>query len=647
MATTKPLKAEEVARIHERQEDAWRVKMILLFSLVVTAFLPFLVFLPLVIFSIWRRDLKDFRGDYVRKVDKRYLWTVLLIPFSFIAFYFLVFPFIPPNDIPIWGIYPSIVFMHNIILNILFFAVSAVALILLMLELKKYLAVKYHPLQKYKDSTDYLVVPTQTHGSFIFDRINTGIMVVGAPGSGKTEWIKQIVYQLPNRDDYAWIIFDPKGDYLEEFGNKDKDIVLAVEGGNYAWNLFWEIDIDDPEDPVQMARMIDDIKEIASELLSDEGMQEKYWIDTARQIFFAVVYIMMRESIEMYLAALEDYENGRTKDKPEFRDFLPTNQDLVNYLNSADIRTTYEKLKEYKEVRGIAEHINPESEKQAVGVWSVLQTNIEKLFIGSFGRSAEYKQMSIREYIADPKGRKLFIEYDVSHGNILGPVYRVLIDRAIKYSFARENKYGKDGKIRNKYFLIDEFQNVPKLNLYQNLVNYGRSFHLTSVIGIQSLAQVDVAYKKELTEAVVAGHGYVFSFRAWDDRTSKFILERIGKKQFWHYRPVQSSSSTGKGSATIGGEYQLTEYYPLSEKELRTFRPGECVIITPDGYKKVRLYLYKDGKEIIKKIKRLILRLKLIDAKRRELKNAHGEKAKKIKREIRMLVRGLEKSTRL
>ena len=109
-------------------------------------------------------------------------------------------------------------------------------------------------------------------------------MVLGSPGSGKTELIKQIIYQLSlnpflrkkgckefslypsllkrgRRKDDVWVIFNPKGDYLKEFGTEN-DIILSVNNSNYGWNLFREIEPD---------RVATDIMEMAKDRFSDIG----------------------------------------------------------------------------------------------------------------------------------------------------------------------------------------------------------------------------------------------------------------------------------------------------------------------------------------------------------------------------------------
>ena len=223
-------------------------KIMLLMTVGLLIFAPFILVLPLVILGIYRKDPKDFENPYRRRWMKNHLWKIMYLPLNFVAFYFLVFPLIPPN-VPIWGLWSSLCVTRNMVVNVLAFAVSAVALILLTVRVvKPYFELIYHPYRDLTKTDDYLIIPTRQHGTLILKKINTGILVLGATGSGKTEFIKQLMAQFPEDDEYAFVIFDPNGDYFREFGDPKRDIVLSIKGreSTHAWNIFREIAPKDP-----------------------------------------------------------------------------------------------------------------------------------------------------------------------------------------------------------------------------------------------------------------------------------------------------------------------------------------------------------------------------------------------------------------
>ena len=558
----------------ERRRESEERKIMLLFSMILLLLLPPLFIVPFLVAFLRR---KDFSRIPTRMVwDWSRLWVLVFLISSFSLFYFIVFPLAKGTEgLMLWDAYFSFFIspFRDLFANtILFFIFGLVIPSFLAVFIRARLRERYKP----HIPPDSLLVPTK-RGNIVIDRYNTGMMVLGAPGSGKTELIKQIIYQFPKKRDYAWIIFDPKGDYYEEFGT-ERDIVLSVYGSNYGWNIFWEI---------EPKRAKTDIIEMAKEIFPMENHSEdKFWVVTSQQLFSAFVTVLYREAVRTF-----DVKGNKMKE------LLPTNESFMDFINKLTIEKAYNLLMTQEDLRSVAEYINPKAMKQASGVWSNFYSRLNELFIGDFYKTTNRKQMSIRDYIANPRGRKLFIEYNVETGEAVAPIFRLLIDRAIKYSFSRENTHGKNGERRKKFFIIDEFQLIPKLKRYQELVNFGRSYFITSVIGIQSIAQVIEKYNRDTTNAIVAGHAYLFALRSYDKESTDLIRSRIGKKMAWQ---KEATSKVVHGHSTNAGDrYSMLEYSPVSEEHIRTMKPGECMIITPDGFREVKLYLFRDAKKVI------------------------------------------------
>ena len=675
------LKSGNIYDEYHREQDKTTTQVILLVEGIIIALFPFLLPLLILTFYVWHRDMTDLTTTWNRKVDKVRTWTLLFLIPSFLVFYFFVFPYIPPNDLPVWGVYPQIALHTSMLVSVILFSITVLASAYLIYRVRKWCKVRCNPLRNIQGE-DYMFIPTKDYGVLTLDKINTGIMVVGAPGGGKTELILQMMSQLPERNDYPWVVFDPKGDYAKEFA-KEGDIVLALRGGTHAWNIFREIDMD-PDDPDALVNVEEEIKEITSGLLSgDAWKNDKFWIQTARELLFAVIYMKLRDDWELYWNMKQEYikvkkeaeaQGKKAPPEPEslkdFLGFMRKNYDLANYLKTSSLETLYKDLSKYDKLKAIANYVSKDSEKMGLSIFATLTSEIEKIFIGTFGSPTSIKlpQMSIREYMQNPNGRKLFILYDVQKGDVIGNIYKVLIERAIKYGlgadygkitdrehenilqkFIKEReeakkkgkKAMKDNVItRRKYFIIDEFQNIPPVRNYQQLVNFGRSLGCTSIIGVQSLAQIDKKYKQEGTNSIVAGHGTVISFRAYDKRTSQFIMERVGEHEFHTQHPITAPTPSG-GQVAIGREIQRVAYNPVSEAEMRYMKPGNVLIITTHGWRKVRLYTYAEAIGVIKEYKKTLWRLKMheklqkrIQAKKLEMKKEMQKIATKNKKEI-------------
>ncbi len=577
------LTEQTIHEAEERRKEEENVKIALLFSLLLLLICPFIFILPLLFLGMWSRDYRRIPPTRKRDIRRIWLFAFLLTSSSFTSFYILPYAREYMGNFLFWSIYyPFASPTTDIILNSILFAIMGVALpVGLAIPMRRALINKYGDENKLDENS--MLIPTKS-GNVIIDNINTGIMVLGAPRSGKTELIKTFIHHLikhgGSRKDYVWVIFDPKGDYFKEFKDKrGRDIYLSVHSSNYGWNIFREID------PKKVST---DTLELAKEIFqARRGGEDKFWMTTAQQLFSAFLTVMYREG---------------TKEGE-----LPTNEDFRDFINALDIKKAYELLSEHEDLRSVAEYINPKASKQASGVWSNFYSHMNEIFIGDFYKTWGKPQMSIREYVANPKGRKLFIEYDVESGEVVSPIFRLLIDRAIKYSFSPKNHYGKDRKPRKKFFIIDEFQLIPPIKKYQELVNFGRSYFITSVIGIQSIAQVIEKYNRDLTNAIVAGHAYLFALRSYDKESTDLIRNRIGKATAWQR---EATSKVVKGHSTYAGDrYTITEYSPISEAHIRTMKPGECIIVTPDGFREVKLYLFRDAKKIIdEELRRMISR---------------------------------------
>ena len=684
MSQMKPIESVDFERAKYREDKENRDKILLLALGATLIFIPFLFILPLLMFSLYTNDRTDFENPYVLKWRKDKFWMLMYVLLSFYAFYFLIFPLVPTN-VPLWGLWSQTVITRNIILNTVFFVVATAATLYFTIGyVRPYFRTKYHKYRELAENKqDYIVLPTKNHGPVFLKELNTGIMVIGKPGSGKTQTILQIINQLENKPSYAWVIFDPKGDYVKEFGDKEEDIILSIDPNhaNYAWNIFKEIA---PKEPLKDYDIIEEkiehllthdnaeavkaiqntgtqeatdvetnliadsvvqnvrtqreirkeeeddpiiaISEIMGELFKEltETSQDKFWNYAAQQVLEGYIYMMYKEALNSYKPVHDEWEDeydewknngmkGKPPEKPNFEDFLPTNADLYERLTTSTFAEVHQQFMKYPELRMIATYLNPKAEKMAGSVWAVLGTQVKRIFQGAFGPySADLSQISMKEYMRNPAGRKLFVLYDVQRGEVLGPIYRVLVDRLIAFGFERGSEK------RKKYFIIDEFQNVPKLTLYQNLVNYGRSYGMTSVIGIQALSQVITTYGKDITNSVVAGHNFVIAFSMVDNDSRQFLADRIGKKEFWHQTPIQVSGPKG-GSKVVGAEYKRLEYTPLNLGDISYWPTLTGVLITREGFKKVELYFYKEALPRIRAIRREIKQTQKMLRERRKV----------------------------
>jgi len=139
------------------------------------------------------------------------------------------------------------------------------------------------------------------------------------------------------------------------------------------------------------------------------------------------------------------------------------------------------------------------------------------------------------------KGKTVvFVEYDLSSGEVLGPIYRVLFDLALKEALGRSGKQSG-----NVYFMIDEFKLLPDLLHIDDGLNFGRSLGVKICAGLQSISQLNQVYGTERAKVIAAGFMNLFAFQVWDKESRDFIKEHFGQNYVsWSFYDDKGSSQS-------------------------------------------------------------------------------------------------------
>lgn len=335
------------------------------------------------------------------------------------------------------------------------------------------------------------------------------LMLLGGIGCGKTNTFFQIVSQIREKlqDDEVMVIFDTKGDFYEEF-YQPGDVVISndetatgPDWENY-WNIFNEIE--------NGPRMMESVIEISKNLFAEacEKTSQVFFPNAARDIFTAILIHFIRAK------------------EPEER----TNDNLSRYINSTPSWEIREMLESYDEFRAMSSYIMNDDSAQTQGVISELQQVTREIFIGNF---AKYGSLGMRQLVRQKGGRLIFIEYDLSLGEMLSPIYSLLFDLAIKESICRERSKG------NVYFVTDEFRLLPHLKHIDDAVNFGRSLGVKFMIGIQNVEQIYENYGEQRARSIMSGFLSTFVFRLTDEKSRQHVQGIFGKnRKLEAYTPI-------------------------------------------------------------------------------------------------------------
>lgn len=372
--------------------------------------------------------------------------------------------------------------------------------------------------------------------SFVLDEDTQSkhLLLLGGIGSGKTTVFKQIVAQKLNdglTDDDVMLIFDAKGDFYETFYDEYDSRHLLIGNSDrfrwitHHWNLFAELDdFERLGDSDRRQSQEVEAKEIARQLFHDrQSGSQPFFPLAAADLMSKVICDFIRQA-------------GKTNDRKKL-----CNAELVSYLSTARVEeyrelTSKERNPDFTNARMYFDTGEEKATKlntQGLGVFGYISSVVNDLFVGVFGDGKANDPFSLRSAVRERGGKVVFVEYDLQAGEVLGPIYRLMFDMALKEALAqREDRRG------NVYLVVDEFKLLPNLIHIDDALNFGRSLGVKVFAGIQNVSQIYDIYGEDRGRSMLAGFMNTFCFFTPDYETRAFVSERYGK----NYRNIRLQS---------------------------------------------------------------------------------------------------------
>lgn len=339
------------------------------------------------------------------------------------------------------------------------------------------------------------------------DILSKHTLLIGGTGSGKTNTFYYFIEQLKRKmtANDVMIVFDTKGDFESKFYSQG-DIILGnsskYKNITEKWNIYKELVVDGwNEENIQM-----NTNEITYSLFKDamEKTNQQFFPSAARDLFASILLAHLKAG----------------KNSIDIRKLAFNNKALKSYFDKLNPKKIIKLLSVLPELSSVLSYIGDGSSNQALGVIAEMQNVIHKVFIGSFAQDGRF---SVREFVRQKNARTLFIEYDLSMGETLTPIYRLLFDLALKEAMGRSKSEG------NVYFVCDEFKLLPNLQHIEDGVNFGRSLGVKVFAGVQSIEQLYEIYGESKGKNIAAGFSSVYAFKANDSSTRDFISDLYGK----------------------------------------------------------------------------------------------------------------------
>lgn len=413
---------------------------------------------------------------------------------------------------------------------------------------------------------------------FTLDEISRKVLLIGDSGEGKTNAFYQLFEQVSEQPNSVNIIFDSKGDFYKHYGGKNDDCVIEgftynfennVSGaGDYVrcqnvqnspikkWNVFDEVLID--ENPAAISREI-------AKILNDDKDNDN------RQVFFKNAAVTLMDTSISVLC--NDYYVKGVK---------PSNKLLVDFLRMSP-EIILQRAAEYRLDSRISGLITPARDGayngQTLGIMGEVNNIVSNLFVGNFAEAGDF---SIRQAIRNCQFKNIYIEYDITYGKTLSPIYACLIMLAIKEAMGRY----PTPKVN---LFIDELALLDYIPDIEAAVSFGREQGLFIAASLQHIGQLRSKYTREIADGMLNNFRNLIAFKCSDYETREFIKNRFGQIYKHHtiYRSLNELGSLNKLE------------FSISDEDILSLKRGEAIISTADSNScfKFRFKNIKDGEQ--------------------------------------------------
>lgn len=284
---------------------------------------------------------------------------------------------------------------------------------------------------------------------------NRHLMVAGTTGTGKSQFLFDLMAQIRARGDRA-IIFDKTGSFIERFYDEASGdrILNPLDERCAPWSMMAEAEVDT------------DFDTMAHALIPDDKGQDRFWPDSARSVL---------------ATALSKFKKKGVSETRTVVDFLLTaKQEQLNNFFAGTMA---------------ARSISSDLGRTSGNIMAVLAPAIRPLTLLPIGNADPF---SIRQWVSDEDASNcLYLSARSDQMKAMRGLLTLLFDTAIKSLLSLERKPG-----RTVWFILDEFaalHAIPSLvEGLQEARQYGGAF----VLGVQDPALVRDRYGADLTQAI-------------------------------------------------------------------------------------------------------------------------------------------------
>jgi type IV conjugative transfer system coupling protein TraD len=324
------------------------------------------------------------------------------------------------------------------------------------------------------------------------------LMITGGTGSGKTNCLHHLLAQIREKNQKA-IIVDTSGIFFDRYFKESQDILL---------NPFHEKSAN--WSPWSEGCESFDYASLAEAFIpTSHSDNENYWRMASKTVFTSLL--------------------------EKFSDTKKTSE-IIRWLQ-------YEPLMNLcKIVEGTkaAAHIDATSEKTASSIRSVASTFLECLE----NLKDTEEPFSIREWLAKDDSSWLFLQCTPNHRSILKPLMTAWISSAVRGLLSLPIDL-----TRRIWFSIDELPTLNRIKDLESLVTEGRKYGGCGIITLQSPAQLESIYGRDVAKIIIGNTSTKVIFRERDPEIAERISRSFGQQEV---REIQEGITYGAHEARDG-----------------------------------------------------------------------------------------------
>ncbi|KJS30742.1 MAG: hypothetical protein VR64_14505 [Desulfatitalea sp. BRH_c12] len=327
------------------------------------------------------------------------------------------------------------------------------------------------------------------------DLENRATMIIGKPGTGKSQCFRQIVKAI-RKNGGQGIIYDHKGEYLTEFYDPQKDLIFnPLDRRSLGWNVFNEL-----------TTYMDVDAQAASLVPPSISANDPFWNDAARGVYAGCLHYL--------------YQND-----------MRSNLHLWQML-TAEAKELSERLAKTKGGEAGYRYItqNVENSRQAESVLAVMM---------QYTRCFEYManthgDFAITHWLSNGSGMIYITNYeDVEE--TLRPILSLFIDLV-----GRKLLSMADNLNRRIYLLLDEFGSLQRMSSIVKMLTKGRSKGVSAFIGIQDDGQMEKTYGRQLLKTLDNAPGNRITFALSGETAEREAKYNIGETEYFEIERSQS-----------------------------------------------------------------------------------------------------------